>query len=275
MKGSSLFPFVERSYTLAFAPRSGSNEICNLLTRNGLGCPSELFQTLLHPTRGVASDDLGTTDHLISIIKSHTINGVFGSKMAHDHRGRIEGVLSRTISNYRNLDDFLPNHRWIWLRRCDKIAQAVSLSRAEQSGAWMSGIRCNNPGVIFDYHHVLSRLMILCVCDAAWEAYFKANDIKPYVVYYETFFSDVPRSLSGLVRHLGGRPCELDPEVDATTTLMIQRDAMSSEWAARFQYYLNKVGDIGMGRELGRAHKRWEEFFFGYGWRDGDHVGSS
>ncbi len=178
-RNTALLPSVSRSFTVAFAPRSGSNELCNLLARNGLGSPSEFFQ--------VSSNDEGETSdpaaaaRILSTIEKHTCNGVFGSKMAHDHRARVDRILSQSLKNYHTIGDLLPDHRWIWLIRRDKIAQAVSLTRAEQSGVWLarSGAAPRPPEPAFDYHHILSRLMIVCVCDIAWQTYFETNDIKP------------------------------------------------------------------------------------------------
>jgi LPS sulfotransferase NodH len=44
----------------------------------------------------------------------------------------------------------------------------------------------------FDYHYILSRVMMLYACDLAWQTYFSDNDISPYTLYYEDFFDNLP-----------------------------------------------------------------------------------
>ena len=142
-------------YTIAFSARSGSNELCNLLAVNGIGRPLEHFQELAVRQETADAD---ASREIFSIIRTHTVDGIFGSKMAHNHRARVDGVLRRTIDGYRTLDVLLPKHRWVWLIRRDKIAQAVSLCRAETSGLWATAGPSTSPDPDrFDYYHVLSR----------------------------------------------------------------------------------------------------------------------
>jgi LPS sulfotransferase NodH len=261
LKSEQLREAVQRSYTIAFSPRSGSTEICNLLSRNGLGSPSEFFQSLPFccPSRGLSS---AAAIQILSVIRSNTINGVFGSKMSHDQRVRVDGVLSQSISGYKTVDNLLPSHCWIWLIRRDKIAQAVSLSRAEQSGIW-AGPDKSEPA--FDYHHVLSKLMFLTVCDVAWQTYFQTNVIKPYLVYYEEFFDNLPASLSKLICHVsGGSPGDIDTKM----TLPVQRDGTNAEWVDKFRCYLNRLGDGAVSSDFGSAQARWDRFFLEAGWRE-------
>ena len=268
-----LLPSIHRSYTIAFSHRSGSSELCQLLSKNGLGSPGELFQGLTASGDSGAGNDANVARQVLSIIASHTSNAIFGSKMAHDHRARIDGVLRRTLQGYKTLDDILPDHRWIWLIRRDKIAQAISLCRAEKTGIWsvpnshaMSGFQRHEE---FDYHYILSRVMMLYACDLAWQTYFSDNDISPYTLYYEDFFDNLPDSLHTLVEQIGGLPaaCTETMVPDVTPTLGVQRDTVSAEWTARFRTYLASVGDLNSNLEFGIAGRIWEDFFFNLGWR--------
>jgi len=74
-----------RSYTLVFTMRSGSNALCDLLRRNGLGAPGEWFQQPLSAAEGEA-----WRDTFVRFIRSHQAEGTFGSKMSHDHRARLD-----------------------------------------------------------------------------------------------------------------------------------------------------------------------------------------
>ena len=236
---------VRRSYTIAFSVRSGSNELCHLLSLNGLGAPSEHFQDL---AREQTVADLDASREIFSIISTHTANAVFGSKMSHNHRARVDGVLRRTIGGYRNLNDLLPDHRWVWLIRRDKIAQAVSLCRAETSGVFATVNQSTSPSPppSFDYYHVLSRVMMLCANDLAWQTYFDEHEIKPYTILYEDFFSDLGSSLPALVDYLGG--VREHGALTLATGFAVQRDNVSAEWTSRFRHYLNQNWQSERGR---------------------------
>ena len=52
-----MFTNTKRSYTVAFPVRSGSNAICDLLTRDNLGAPSEWFQQPPSAQKGKARID--------------------------------------------------------------------------------------------------------------------------------------------------------------------------------------------------------------------------
>ena len=123
----------------------------------------------------------------------------------------------------------------------------------------------NSPPSTFDYHHVLSRVMILCVNDLAWQTYFAEYRISPYTIVYEDFFSDLGSSLPALIDYLGGVPEH--GALKLATTLAVQRVNVSAEWVSRFRRYLNRVGDLNEGAEFGCASKVWSDFFFGLGWR--------
>src|SRR5579884_208874 len=151
-----------RSFTIAFTLRSGSNEICKLLSRNGIGVPGELFQ------------QSKTFEEFCAIVQQNQANGIFGSKMSHDHRAALDEQLRRHVAGYRTLDDVLPNHRWVWLKRRDKILQAISWCRAEQSNEWAKTTAgAANVAVDFnyDFFHVLSRVIMISSNEFAWEVY--------------------------------------------------------------------------------------------------------
>jgi trehalose 2-sulfotransferase len=260
-----------RSYTIAFAARSGSNEICNLLARNGLGQPSEFFQSASARNSALPSCAL---NEVLDAVSKHSRNGIFGSKMAHDHRARLDAGLVETVAEYRSLDDVLPQHRWVWLRRRDKVAQAISLCRAEHSNLWAIASTDDDgrrPEWSFDFYDVLSRTMILMMNDLAWGIYFEESGRQPYVIFYEDFFADVRHGLTQVISHLGGLPGNEDgnedgAHIDATSTLVLQRDGLSDEYRERFRNYLNTLGGFDLRAEFGGSADSWERFFRERSW---------
>jgi LPS sulfotransferase NodH len=258
-----MFANIIRCYTIAFTVRSGSNAICDLLARNGLGAPSEWFQK--PPS---AQNDQPWLDAFVRLINERQAEGTFGSKMMHDHRARLDERLRAAIPGYRCLDDLLPFHRWLWLVRKDKALQAISLCRAERSGSWAMTESANMaPGDYeYDFIHVLSRLLMIQGGDFAWEVYFQQHGIEPFVIVYEDFFQDLDRQLPKLIDYLGGLPPGR-AAVDMGQSFRIQRDAVSYALRQRFISDLTRIGEDSFAQEMGEPIKRWERFFFDRRWR--------
>ncbi|HJQ52152.1 MAG TPA: Stf0 family sulfotransferase [Gaiellaceae bacterium] len=123
---------VERSLLICFVARSGSWFLCGLLASTGvLGRPEEFFWM---PGDRVASQDLG---HVLR--RGSTSNRVFSCKF---QLGQWSELLARARRGATDLPDrelvgrMFPNPLYIWLQREDTVAQAVSWSRAMQTGLW-------------------------------------------------------------------------------------------------------------------------------------------
>ena len=254
-----------RTYTIAFAMRSGSNEICSLLKRNGLGAPGEIFRTPLPlepPSAQAKSFD--------AVVRQNQANGIFGSKMSHDHRAALDEYLRTSMPGYRQLDDVLPNHRWVWLTRRDKISQAISLCRAEQSNTWALTSPAGAAPDLFqyDFFELLSRMIMLQASDLIWELYFQRQGINPLCIIYEDFFRDAERQLKKLIEYLGG-PLHGHDRVDTTAGYAIQRTSSDAAIYERFSSDLCRLGESNLSQQLGLPLETWNRFFFGHGWRQG------
>jgi trehalose 2-sulfotransferase len=252
---------VQRSYTIAFTMRSGSNEVCNLLAKNGLGTPGEFFKKPLQGGPGLILDSFS------KVISRYQREGVFGSKMSHDHRAALDEQLRMAIPHYTRIDDVLPNHHWVWLVRQDKILQAISWCRAETSNRWAEpGTVKSKPGDYnYDFIHILSRVMIICSAELAWETYFRENRIEPFKVVYEEFFRDIDPELKALVDYLGG-PGPGRKSLDKGSTFTIQRNEQSYVLRQHFVNDLVRLGSKGLTNELGKPLNTWVRFFFERGW---------
>lgn len=258
---------ITRSFTIAFTMRSGSNAICNLLARNGLGAPTEWFQSPLAACNGES-----WLDAFVRLVNEHQAEGVFGSKMSHNHRAALDECLRSAIPGYRRLDEVLPGHRWVWLVRKNKVLQAISLCRAEQSGQWaMTGPDDAKP-VDFDYDffHVLSRIMMIQGGELAWDLYFQQNGIEPFLIVYEDFFQNLDCQLPRLIDYLGGLPP--GRSLDMSEGFVIQRDAMNRALERRFISDFTRVGETSFANEIGEPFDTWVRFFFQKGWRMPTHF---
>ncbi len=252
------FSSIHRSYTIAFTMRSGSNELCKLLLRNGLGVPGESFQTA------------PTLEQFVKFVQENQANGIFGSKMAHNHRAALDEQLRRSLPDYKVLDDVLPGHRWVWLKRRDKVLQAISLFRAEMSKVYASdqSTADRSADTCYDFFYILSRAQLIFAAELAWQAFFKTADIRPFVVVYEDLFADLDHALPKLIDYLGGLPSGRESSsADKNLTYDVLRDQHTYRLRERFVADLSRMGGNSMRTELGKPMMQWTRFLYDCEWR--------
>lgn len=122
-------------YVLASTPRCGSNMLARALWRTGLaGFAEDYFADAFvldyFERWGFDSGDpqelaAGYVRRLMTHRTSP--NGVFGLRIHAGHLGNLE------VDPY----DVLQAPRYIWIRRRDRLRQAVSYTMAEQTGVWI------------------------------------------------------------------------------------------------------------------------------------------
>lgn len=130
-------------YLIAFTVRSGSTLLCEYLSANGLGKPVEFFQypygvanRRIYDSVGVRPDDF--QGYLRAVTEQFSPNGIFGAKLAWDHKNVLLEECRRHGLAATDVSDLFPGVQWIYLKRRDKAAQAISAWRAVQTGRWHS-----------------------------------------------------------------------------------------------------------------------------------------
>lgn len=87
--------------------------------------------------------------------------------------------------------------QWIWLRRGNKIRQAISDIKAHQTK--ITGVRVNAPlgkqelaraEIEVDIDELCNRSVHFFIEDSAWEGFFSHHSIEPYTLYYEDFIEE-------------------------------------------------------------------------------------
>ncbi len=128
---------------------------------------------------------------------------------------------------------------YLHLTREDKVAQAISRLKAEQTGLWHKfpdGTERErlNPGRQPAYDaEVLSRLVVtLEEHDRAWGTWFKQQNIKPMRITYEAL-SYEPRAVLRSVLYALDRDPAIAESVKPRSAKMA--DSKSQEWASRFR----------------------------------------
>lgn len=169
-------------------------------------------------------------------------NGVFGAKLHLEHiteaKRRLRGHLGLpTVSLVAALQNTFPNLQLIWLRRKDKIAQAISLHRAIESGRFVKGggdvqVRDGLPDSAcrFDVNAIQRHVDTLVGEDTAWGLIFERIQIKPLEIEYEQFVADYRATILAVLDFISVD--RISDDIRPVTER--QADAVSAEWHRRF-----------------------------------------
>ena len=239
------------SYVIATAPRTGSSLLCEALAATArAGHPDEFFD----PTPGNEAhwaryyktpDGDGYLDRIIAA--SSTPNGVFGFKL-HWHqvpslRARLAQAMPMPQApDNRPVFDLisqrLPDTRFVWLSRRNKVAQAISYYRAAQSQIWRvradSRQSSASPALVpdFDRAAIANFLQTVQSMDTGWRRFFQQHKIPALIVIYEDFVQSFAPTVRGVLKFLDIRYDDIAVPPPALQQLS---DAESEEWERRFR----------------------------------------
>jgi LPS sulfotransferase NodH len=254
------------SYLVCATQRSGSTLLCELLKGTEVaGVPDEYFEALRstgrprQPRQYFESPDVADIAARLApfdpgrpeqpgdfegwfgyaLRLGTTRNGVFGAKMMwnyiDDFRTRmaeLTGLDDLTLD--QALCEVFPNLRVIFVRRRDKVAQAVSLWRAIQTQQWRNEVEQSpDPGEAeYDYRALRHLLDELHRWDARWEDWFHATGREPIRVIYEEFVVSRAATVGRVLDSLDVDPPEPDHDKGP---MRPQADDRSRGWVERFQ----------------------------------------
>jgi trehalose 2-sulfotransferase len=262
------------SYLICTTPRSGSTLLCELLAATGIaGRPDEYFQQLrstgqpmsprdyldgagadLLPARPVAAAPLeehslydprrfASFEHYLSWVKERatTDNGVLGFKIMWPYVGGLVAGLSGDgrADPHSVLSASFPQLRYVWLRRSDKVRQAVSLWRAVQTWHWRQDAGTQAGGarpaatLRYSYEAIDHLRRLLVSSDRAWEIYFEATGAAPLTLTYEKFVDEMDETVIALLRRVGVKHPRDARYLRPRTAR--QADATSEEWVTEFK----------------------------------------
>ena len=232
----------QTSYLVCGTPRSGSTLLCEVLENTGLaGRPEEYF---LPKNEQDWQELWGTStykEYLAEVFKrATTFNGVFGAKlMWYDLNPLVSKV--RQISNYKgsSASDLMmtvfPNLHYIWIKRRDKVRQAISHARARQTNIWAirteaAPLPKNKP--VFSFEQIDFMVHELEAQEVAWQKYFAKNGIQPFVVLYEDLelrYKEVAIQILKYLSITGAENVDFLP-----MRLRKQADEESEQWVQRY-----------------------------------------
>lgn len=242
------------SYVICGTPRSGSTLLCSMLTETRVaGRPHSYFRQQdiaewaqewgVEPARG--PDDVQfDKDYVAAMRRIGTDEtGIFGLRLmwvsVPEASRRLDNIAGGKADVTARLEETFGPTLYIHLSRLDKVAQAVSLIRAQQSGLWhrnsdgtvLEGEEKPRP-IAYDGDQIGQIVRELEEDDACWADFFKSRAIEPLRLTYETMSADPQLALSKALSALG-RDAELAKTIRAGTAKLA--DATSSEWVAKYR----------------------------------------
>jgi LPS sulfotransferase NodH len=199
------------SYWICSSPRSGSEVLAHLVIDTDLaGRPREFygrsFQKRYESIRAPIVDYGGYFMNLKAL--GSTSNGVFGAKIFWPHYENVVKNLTAYGSGEHSaekiIDVVLPNHRYISLRRKDRLRQAISLYRASVTKVW----RSDRPAIIearcdFNFDIIDSFMSTIEGWSDSWDVFFKSKRISPMEIFYEEMIFDFGGTIKRLLDYLG------------------------------------------------------------------------
>jgi len=183
------------SFVVCANHRSGSGILCDSLWQSNLaGRPDEYFSPKVERKYSNIWKTLSYSQYVEKVIENGTSpNGIFGAKIMWRQTHFLNLKVSRTLNNkYHNTHELMrmifPNLKYIWLRRQNKIRQAISLWFRRQTGIfrWLDTTPTkysNKPE--FDFVGIHKLVQEFYKYDFCWLTYFRKYRINPFIVIYE------------------------------------------------------------------------------------------
>jgi LPS sulfotransferase NodH len=242
------------SYLICATPRSGSTLLCDLLADTRVaGRPDSFFRRQSiswwahHFNVSVAEwgDKYEFDQSYLAAVQQQGSDGtqVFGMRLMWESVGDLS---KRLGSLYPGLPSDSARFRsafgppvYVHLSREDKIAQAVSRLRAEQSGLWhiaadgteRERLKAGQTPV-YDARGLSEQVAEAEGHDAAWASWFARQRIQPVRITYEALSTEPRAALATVLSGLGLNPTIAGTVEPRTAKLA---DSESREWAARFR----------------------------------------
>ena len=242
------------AYLICTTPRSGSTMLCDLLRQTGVaGAPESYFRpgsvAAFCAGFGLPPQDGHSYDaaYITAALSAARIHGPpLGLRFMWDampvFEARLRACYGTQDTGAALLSGALGRTRYIFLERGDKVAQAVSRARAEQTGLWHR----NADGSVreqtgprraprYDRSLIETFLEEQAQDITLWSEWFAQNGITPYPIRYEDLARAPQDTVAALLTDLGLDPSRAYALAPGTAKLA---DGTSQEWADRFRNHI-------------------------------------
>jgi trehalose 2-sulfotransferase len=241
------------SYFVCGTPRTGSSLLLGLLESTGVaGRPQAYFREPDEPLWAdrwqvprSADGGFDYADYVrAALAAGRTGNGVFGAKLMWGTLDELAVKLGRVFPDLAGddaglLERVFGRAGFVFLRRADVVAQAVSWLRAEQTGTWYSGGNGEIGGSAgtggppsFDAGWIGRLIEVIGEHNAAWEVWFTSAGVRPHLVSYEELGADMVGVTVGILDFLG---LDVPDERVIVPRHERQADELSAQWIERYR----------------------------------------
>lgn len=236
----------KKSYLILMSPRSGSTLLCAHLEKIGFGRPTEGFNISIRALKerfGNNVDFSNSYEHAVAALNYGTNNGVFGLKLSwiqfesFIRKARdLIGDNEKFLHDVDLLDIFFPDTKLIRLKRRDKVKQAVSFSKAMQTGIWIEKVDASDDykeyvlPPHYNQDHIEALFDNLLAFDLSWEYFLRSNHKECLEVWYEDLAKDYVNTMTRICDFLGVKNNE-----EMEPPLKRQSDEISQQWVEKFQ----------------------------------------
>ncbi len=231
------------SYLVCSAPRTGSNLLSSGLRESGVaGQPREYFLAENYGTDFLAGFEapedsalMGLAARVPLLLKASAQDGVFGATLHWVEQVRLVASLREAAGTPDRppldcLRAVMPRLRFIWLRRENLLAQAISHYVARKSDVWYiwgdQPPPAERPPVPFDFDEIHNMLHGAEFEEQGWRKLLAGQEADTLVVTYEALAADYQGTLA---RVLGFLDIPLPEAGLPTPKLRRQADARNEE----------------------------------------------
>lgn len=242
------------AYIICGTPRTGSTLLCNLLaSTKRTGDPHSFYrrQDILEwaeewglPGHGTMSESDFNVAYLnAAITAGRGGTDIFGLRLMRENLGELSAILDRIHpglpSDKARFERAFGRVLYLHLSRQDKLAQAISRVKAEQTGLWHIASdgteleRVGPPGEPrYDFQRIRNEVRELEAFDTAWNVWFAQQDIIPLRIGYERLAADPAATLIAICEALG---VQAPDAADVRPGVARLSDEMSLDWMRRYR----------------------------------------
>ena len=231
-----------RSILVVGVQRSGTSLLCEAIKSVGLaGIPEEYFLKIVEPHWMETRGDADVRSYINeAIVKGTSANGVFGAKIMWNtfcDLVRIAKELPELSMRHERevIDALFGDTTYIWIRRRDKVRQAVSWAKAAQTGIFSSlQTLAKEEQQLPEYNYELVNNLHLLIQEGeiGWGSYF--GDIGANAI--EVFYEDLTNNLDGTLETIMSA-CGIIKEqtiLDSEIRNIKHSDRVNDEWVAKY-----------------------------------------
>jgi LPS sulfotransferase NodH len=233
-----------KSYIICTVPRSGSNLLCDALSRTGVaGRPLEYFNAdyrhfFLDQWNRPRTTSESVFRELI-LQAGTTPNGVFGAKIQWfqvrelSSNGTMIGSSSLTATKFASN---FPGAKYVFLTRNDKLRQAISWYRAGYKNAWWSidGVVDPRSGTEeeppFEYTSIQHCEELLLKYECAWLRLFSDIGVTPLRIEYGELDTDLGATVRRVLEFVDVPELRLSSIRVDSPRLKRQADLITEQW---------------------------------------------